>query len=102
MNKFSEWKRKSLHFRPTSRFETIFWSYNCDFIGENVAVERSEIADCGHICFSNIECTHFVWNKHDGGTCWLKGSGTIETPVEKYDENFLCGWIERPLEQNYI
>lgn len=93
--KFSEWKRVGLYFRPSDRFATIFWSYNCDFIGGHIAIVRSEIADCGDICFSNIECTHFVWNKYDGGACWLKGFGTIRTSVEKHD-NFLCGWIERP------
>lgn len=92
-----ESKVQGLYFQPTSRSENIFWSYNCDFTGAVVGSVSTEIsADCGEMCLSNVDCTHFMWNNHNAGTCWMKNVSTLYTPVEKYGENIHCGWVERP------
>lgn len=87
---------KGLFFQPSSHSESIVWSYNCDFTGANIATVSTGIAaDCGEMCLSNTECHRFVWNNYNGGTCRMKGMLTPRTPIERYDEKLICGWIRR-------
>ncbi|XP_037047627.1 uncharacterized protein LOC119082266 isoform X2 [Bradysia coprophila] len=90
-------KVEGLYFQATSPSENIFWSYNCDFTGGDVgSVSAGNAADCGEKCLVNTDCTHFSYKNYNGGTCWMKGVLTLNTPVERYGEKIICGWVERP------
>jgi len=94
---FLEWELDGLNFQPISPVENIFWSYSCDFTGDDVGSEATAIAaDCGAMCLSNMDCTHFAWNEYNGGTCWMKGVSSLVNPFERHDKKNICGWVERP------
>ncbi|XP_037033047.1 uncharacterized protein LOC119072035 [Bradysia coprophila] len=86
---------RGLYFQPTSLIDNIFWSYNCywsDFNGA-LSMEKSLGEECGDLCLSDVNCTHFTWTKD--GKCWMKHSAVNLKPIEKYDKGLVCGWIER-------
>lgn len=56
---------------------------------------KSRSEDCGDFCYNEKQCTHFTWTTDQNGTCWMKENGVNLTPIEKYDKDFVCGWIER-------
>jgi len=41
------------------------------------------------------DCTHFTWTNFEGGTCWLKGQGVNPGAVDKWDDDAVCGWVNR-------
>ena len=70
------------------------WAMACDFRGNDLSNVQSPAELCGPKCAQTNECTHFVWNKWNGGTCWMK-----EGPVSKndafasLDRGMVCGVV---------
>ena len=48
------------------------WAMQCDFHGNDFRSVRARGEQCASICARTFPCTHFSWNKYNGGTCWLK------------------------------
>ncbi|KDO26778.1 hypothetical protein SPRG_20580 [Saprolegnia parasitica CBS 223.65] len=46
---------------------------NIDYYGNDVAaIPRASSDDCCGDCHATAGCSVWVWNRHNGGTCWLK------------------------------
>jgi hypothetical protein len=68
---------------------------NCDFKGGDIRNQRSKGEDCGGICESRSDCTHFVWTNYQDGTCWLKGGQASESSAQdKNVGNAVCGLVK--------
>ena len=67
------------------------WDNNCQFAPDNeiiVKPSKRSGADCGLLCWTNTQCTHFTYLN---GSCHLK-SLIIDEPAQ-YLANASCGWI---------
>ena len=52
------------------------WARDCDFKGNDISSPRSRVEDCGGLCVSNQQCTHFThWN----GVCYIKKKVPYQT-----------------------
>jgi len=77
------------------------WSFNCDFPGNDLGAIHMQATECGKACLSKKECTHYVWNSIEGGTCWMKeGEVTRVDAVLSADDDIICGIMpfQRPTE----
>ena len=64
------------------------WAHNCDFQGNDIASQGSSGEDCGGLCVSNQQCTHFThWN----GVCYIKRA-YYPTAVDL--NGGTCGWVD--------
>ena len=77
--------------------QSITWDVNnqsrsCDFKDNDLSNVLSISTDCSKICSKTKECTHFMWFKYDGGTCYLKkGKVSKEDAFLTNDPNMICG-----------
>lgn len=71
--------------------DAVYWSENCDFIGHDISTVPSRNFECGKLCFTDKECTHFTWKK---GNCYLKEKETLEQLEDpNKSEGDICGYI---------
>jgi len=49
------------------------WATSCDGY---ITIVQTSFGNCGPICTSTPDCSHFPWKNVDGGTCFLK-SGPV-------------------------
>jgi len=71
---------------------------NCEFNnnwnGNHIASHKTSGSKCGGLCANTKNCTHFVQNSYNGGTCWLKsGYVTIGNAILSSDPTYMCGII---------
>ncbi|CAF1552401.1 unnamed protein product [Adineta ricciae] len=79
-------------FNQTIDWQGRDWTYACDFSDDSFLIIRSVGADCGGLCLTNPPCTHFMWSKVLGGTCFLKqGNVTKDDALATNDANMVCG-----------
>ncbi|UJR34599.1 hypothetical protein I4U23_027375 [Adineta vaga] len=77
--------------------ETIQWKENntansCDFHNNDLSSVRSVVTDCIGLCSKTLSCTHFTWNYHDGGTCFMKqGNVSKNDAFYTSDPTMMCG-----------
>jgi hypothetical protein len=75
------------------------WDYDCDFVGGDIGSVRCAAQDCGPICADNNYCSHYTWTPYEGGTCWLKTSGSRfnlkQYAVRSSVPGIICG-VEAP------
>ena len=70
------------------------WAFRCEFKGQDLTNMRSRGEQCSSLCRNTKNCTHYSWNMHSQGTCWLKTG-----PVTKNDLFYtnnpsdFCGFI---------
>ena len=79
----------------------ILWNYEnpfslnangCNFKGNDLKQIKSIREDCSEICQSMYNCSHYVWNTVNGGTCWLKnGAVSKSDAIEKPYLDYFCG-----------
>lgn len=72
------------------------WNENvgrsCEFIGQNLSHFNIRANKCSSLCAETRNCTHYVWNKYEGGTCWLKkGHATKKDAIRILNPNGFCG-----------
>ncbi|KAI8891977.1 hypothetical protein BC833DRAFT_612911 [Globomyces pollinis-pini] len=71
-------------------------SLSCNFIGNNLTTVESKGSfwPCRTQCLSVKECTHYVWEEKDGGTCYLK-AGLVSKgfAVKTTDPTAMCGVV---------
>ena len=70
----------------------IMWSNGCDFVGRDIGDKQMEAKDCGDHCARNPKCSHFTWNQHNGGTCYLKAGFAPDARPQKAEWSFVCGY----------
>ncbi|KAI9551473.1 hypothetical protein GHT06_021806 [Daphnia sinensis] len=64
------------------------WLMNCDFPGHDIGRLESSGEECGGICISNLQCTHF---SHSDGYCYMKRAPlTISRTTQN---GGMCGFI---------
>lgn len=64
------------------------WASNCDFNGHDIGSQGSRAEDCGDLCVSNQQCTHFThWN----GVCYMKKANY---PTARDSNGAVCGWVD--------
>lgn len=66
------------------------YSFNCDFNGKVIASLKSQATECGRACLGRSDCSSFLWNGYEGGTCWLKDGGDAFSVAWQYPF-ILCG-----------
>ena len=77
--------------------QTVSWgdsntAYSCDFPGNDLSNSLSKAPDCAGLCSTTPPCTHFMWTKYNGGTCFLKQGNVSESDaVYTNDPNMVCG-----------
>lgn len=72
------------------------WAYACDFHEDDFKNEKTSSDDCSLTCIATGGCTHFTWNTHNGGTCWMKsGPVTKDDAYLTNDQQRICGIIDR-------
>ena len=76
------------------------WALSCDFVGNDIGNVRVSGGECGSACYNNPTCTHFTWNSHMGGTCWMK-SGAVRKSDAVFTNNpqMTCGIVREQQEQ---
>ena len=81
-----------VRFNQTIDWQGRDWTYACDFSDDSFLIIPSVGADCGVLCLTNPPCTHFMWSKVLGGTCFLKqGNVTKNDALATNDANMVCG-----------
>ena len=64
----------------------------CDFKDQSSKSALVKREECSERCSQSIDCTHFVWTKYKGGTCWMKsGNVSSEDAFKTGDKTMLCG-----------
>ena len=72
------------------------WASNCDFNGHDIGSQGSRAEDCGNLCVSNQQCTHFThWN----GVCYMKKANY---PTARDSNGAVCGWVDNRSEKSFI
>lgn len=66
----------------------VMWAYNCDFNGHDIAKEATAGDNCGGICASNTQCTHFTYSE---GFCFMKKAAN---PPPTDLKGAICGWVQ--------
>jgi beta-glucanase (GH16 family) len=68
------------------------WAIGCDWRGNDLASVQVSGDRCALSCATTAGCTHFTWNKYNGGTCWMK-SGQVNgnDAMNTGDSSFVCG-----------
>ncbi|CAF1576734.1 unnamed protein product [Adineta ricciae] len=68
------------------------WARACDFFANDLSNVRSLPEHCGPKCEQTPRCTHFAWNRWNGGTCWMKhGSASKNDAFSTSDSSMICG-----------
>jgi hypothetical protein len=68
------------------------WAHACNFKGNDLSRVRIAPEQCDGKCASTPECTHFIWTKRNGGTCWMKkGSVSKSNAFPTNDGSMVCG-----------
>ena len=71
------------------------WAYGCDFYDHELSNVTCIAADCGPKCAATPRCTHFMWSKYNGGTCFMKqGSVSKEDAVSVNNPYMSCGVMD--------
>jgi hypothetical protein len=77
----------------------IVWADNCDYYDQDISqMPNTRRENCGSICLTNPQCTHFTWNKD--GRCWQKnwkGDGPVTGKIDTR-----CGFVRRPVTNDAI
>jgi beta-glucanase (GH16 family) len=77
------------HWDVTTGFN---WSQGCDWFGNDLTSVQAGGDRCASLCKSTTGCSHFSWNKYNGGTCWLKtGQVAVSSAIVNLDQSFVCG-----------
>ncbi|CAF0971748.1 unnamed protein product [Brachionus calyciflorus] len=81
------------------KWEKDDWANSCDFPGNDFKkVSPLRVERCGPNCLTDPKCTHFAWNKQDGGSCYLKdGNINPNQAVFIHDGSVVCGFIKKKL-----
>lgn len=70
-----------------------YWALGCDFKGGDFEQIHAQGPQCGQLCDESPICTHFAWNDHENGTCWLKtGSVSKKDAFPVTNQLFSCGF----------
>jgi len=65
---------------------------SCEFVGQNLTHYNLEASKCSDKCAETQLCTHFMWNRYKGGTCWLKkGFATKKDAIRISSPYGFCG-----------
>ena len=48
-----------------SKTDDVFWSFNCDFPGNDFQKLQGKGEMCGGFCRSNPRCSHFIWTNFE-------------------------------------
>jgi hypothetical protein len=64
------------------------WDYNCDFYGYDITRINSRSEECGDLCLSNNDCTHFT---HRDGFCYLKKGDNLNAIDSS---GAVCGFVQ--------
>ena len=67
----------------------VMWAQDCDFYGNDIGSQASRPEDCGGVCLSKAECTHFT---HTDGVCYMKKA---VNPEAREMKGAVCGWATR-------
>lgn len=74
----------------------LYWSMNCDFIGNDLKNVQMSGQYCGSSCVATPGCTHFTWTDYLGGTCWMKrNSISKENAIFSNNQACVCGVVGR-------
>lgn len=77
-------------------WEGKYWAMGCEFRGNALAHIRSSVQDCEGQCASTYGCTHFTWNRYNGGTCWMKKNSVFKNDaIASKDIMSVCGVIKK-------
>lgn len=76
----------------------VYWAQGCDFHADDIGSARTSVQRCGPTCFSTAGCTHFSWTPYNGGTCWLKRSGSVTkaSAISSSKQGIVCGIVRKP------
>jgi len=70
------------------------WALRCDFRGNDLQSVSAQGDQCGSLCAKTNGCTHWAFNRFNGGTCWLKrGTVTQANAFDSSDSSSSCGVI---------
>ena len=70
------------------------WATSCDFIDNDLSNIAVSPQVCGAKCVETNECTHYVWSRWAGGTCFLKtGDVSKDDALFTNDPTMVCGII---------
>ena len=71
------------------------WALSCDFQGNDLYSVEIPSSLCGGKCAETQGCTHFAWNQHNGGTCWMKkGAVSKNNAISSADSTMVCGVMD--------
>jgi hypothetical protein len=74
-------------------FTSSKWALGCDWRGNDLKSEKVTGEMCASRCAATAGCTHFTWNKYNGGTCWMKsGQVSPNDAMNLGDNSFVCGF----------
>ncbi|CAF3813101.1 unnamed protein product [Rotaria sp. Silwood1] len=76
------------------------WAMGCDFADNDMKNVQVRGEDCSGRCAETAGCTHFVWTKWNGGTCWMKkGSVSKNDAIATNNQDMVCGVVSssRPI-----
>ena len=76
------------------------WALGCDFVGNDLTSAKTKGEDCLNKCRSTWECSHFVWNNYEGGTCWMKKGPISKDKAVPKSNDFVCGIIPGAADQS--
>ena len=65
-------------------------AHGCDFSGRDVGQRKSLRKECGGICLSNPECTHFSWGRDSN--CFMKSAAVSDISPSSVTDG-ICGKI---------
>ena len=70
------------------------WALRCDFRGNDLQSVSAQGDQCGSLCTKTNGCTHWAFNRFNGGTCWLKrGTVTQANAFDSSDPSSACGVV---------
>ena len=74
------------------------WAYHCGFWYNDISQQiiiTSNATQCSSLCFSNPNCTHYVWVPRSGNNCWLKSDKYItkDNAIAIFNEKTICGIV---------
>jgi len=76
----------------TINWQKYGWANGCDFKGRDFKNVRVSSDRCGPTCKVTLECTHYVWTKFNGGTCWMKNGIVLRSQaILTGDNSMVCG-----------
>ncbi len=70
------------------------WSFGCDFFGNDLSNVESRGQDCSGKCKQTSGCSHYAWNGHKGGTCWMKQGSISQSNAIQASQDSVCGILD--------